>query len=229
MALGALLAPLTEARRWQKVVLGVVFLAVLAGAGYHFVIAPLTSRVTALRSQRESQEQEITRTRALVADLARVRRQAAEVERQLEIAKNKLPTEREMPLLYRALSDAAVQSGLTVTLFHPQVARVRDFYSEIPIAVAAEGGYHEIGDFAARVAALARATRIGELKLTGVAAEVPRPAPRPPGQPAADAAKKPRPTLRAEITLLTYVYRPVGSPPAPKPAATTKPAEAPKP
>jgi type IV pilus assembly protein PilO len=173
MAVPAFLAPLADAPRWQKFVLGALPLALVGGAGYYLAIAPLEARVATLRGQRASQQAEITRMRAMAADLARLRRQATEIERQVEVAKAKLPTEREIPSLYRTLSEAAVQSGLAVTLFQPQGARVRDFYSEIPIALVAEGGYHDVGDFVARVAALARATTIGELKLTGAAAEHP--------------------------------------------------------
>ena len=219
---------LATAPRWQKLVLGVIGLAALGGAGYLFALAPLQSRVAALRVQRDSPQQEMTRTRSQAADLTRLRREAAELERELAIAKERLPNEREMPSLYRTLSDAAVQAGLAVALFQPQVPRVRDFYSEIPISLVAEGGYHDVGDLFGRVAALPRTTTIGEFKLTGAPPETSRPAPsRAPGAApaAADAAKKPRHALRAEITLLTFVYRPVGSPPAPKPAsAAAKPA-----
>jgi type IV pilus assembly protein PilO len=213
---------LVTAPRWQKLVLGVIGLAALGGAGYFFVVFPLERRVAALRTQRDSPQGEVARTRALAADLARLRREAVELEREIEVAKERLPSDREMPSLYRTLSDAAGQAGLAVTLFQPRAPVVRDFYSEIPISLVAEGGYHEVGDLFGRVAALPRTTTIGEFKLTGMPPEASRPTPsRAPGAApaAADAAKKLRHALRAEITLLTFVYRPVGSPPAPKPGA----------
>ena len=235
MALPAVLDPLVNAPRWIKLVLAGVVVGGLGAACYFFAIAPLESRVAALRTQRAAQEQELSQLRAMAAELVRVRRESAEVERQLEIAKAKLPTEREMPALYRTLSDAAVQAGLAVALFQPQASRTRDFYNEIPISLVAEGGYHDVGDFVGRVAALPRAATIGELKLTGPKPEAPRPtpSPRPAGagrEPAAaDAAKTVRRPVKAEITLLTFVYRPVGSPPAPKPAAPGSKTEAVKP
>jgi len=234
----ALLDPIVTAPRWQKLVLGIIGLAALGGAGYYFAVAPVELRVRTLMAQHESQQQEIVRTRAMVLDLTRARRRAVDVERQLEVAKERLPTEREMPSLYRTLSDAAVQAGLAVSLFQPRPARIRDFYSEIPITLVGEGGYHEVGDFVGRVAALPRTTTIGEFKLTG--AEAPRPPPGPPGArrppvedrgsrgPATGETAK-KPLVKAELTLLTYVYRPVGSPPAPKPAGATPAAAAPAP
>jgi len=221
------------APRWQKLVIGLVALVAFGAAGYFIAVLPVAGRVASLRSQRDTQEQEIVRLRPMMAEVARLRRQAAEVERQLDVAKDKLPTEREIPTLYRTLSDAAVQAGLVVALFQPQAARVRDFYTEIPISVVAEGGYHEFGDFLARVATLSRAAMVSDLKLTGAKPPTPAPATggsvRPPAgsnRPRTSIADttRPRRSVRAEMTLLTYVYRPVGSPPAPKPAgAATKP------
>lgn len=217
MKLPALLDPLLTAPRWVRVLLGLVVVAGVGAAGYLLVVAPIEARVVALRSQRAAQQQELTQLRAMAAELVRVRREAAEVEQRLEIAKAKLPTEREMPALYRTLSDAAVHAGLAVALFQPQASRTRDFYNEIPISLIAEGGYHDVGDFVGRVATLPRAATIGELKLTGPKPDT-RPVTAPKPAAAADASKPPRRPVRAEITLLTLVYRPVGSPPAPKPA-----------
>jgi type IV pilus assembly protein PilO len=238
---------LALAPRWQKLVIGVAALVAFGAAGYFIGVLPVSRRVEALRGQRETQETELVSLRPMTAEVMRVRRETAEIEQRLDAAKAKLPTEREIPALYRTLSDAAVQAGLSVALFQPQAARVRDFYTEIPIALVAEGGYHEFGDFLARVAALPRATMIADLKLTAVKApastaanaaptgglRAPAPgAPRPPASITENV--RPRRSTHAEMTLLTYTYRPLGSPPAPKPpTASGRPegaaAETPKP
>ena len=232
MARPQFLDALATAPRWQKLVVGLVALVAFGAAGYFIAVLPMAGRVASLRDQRDTQEGEIVRLRPMTAEVMRMRREAAEIERRLDVAKNKLPTEREIPALYRTLSDAAVQVGLAVALFQPQTSRVRDFYTEIPLSVVAEGGYHEFGDFLARVAALPRAAMVSDLKLMAAkAAAAPAPAsggrtPVTPNRPRTSIADttKPRRSIRAEMTLLTYVYRPVGSPPAPKPAAAaTKP------
>lgn len=232
MARPSFLDTLAGAPRWQKLVLGFVALAAFSGAAYFVAVLPVQTRVATLHGQRDTQQQELVRLRAQAVDLARMRREASDVERRLEVVKDKLPTQREIPALYRTLSDAAVQAGLAVGLFQPREPRHFDFYSEIPISVVAEGGYHEVGDFIGRVAALPRATMVGELKLAAPKAEPARPVasaatravrlPVDDGRPRAsitDAGKPPR-SVRADMTFLTYVYRPVGSPPPPKPAGT---------
>ena len=231
MARPQFLDALAVAPRWQKLVIGLVALVAFGAAGYFIAVLPVAGRVAALRDQRDTQEGEIVRLRPMTAEVMRMRREVAEIERRLDVAKDKLPTEREIPALYRTLSDAAVQAGLAVALFQPQTSRVRDFYTEIPISVVAEGGYHEFGDFLARVAALPRAAMVSDLKLMAAKAPVtaaPASGGRAPVTPTRSRASiadttKPRRAIRAEMMLLTYVYRPVGSPPAPKPAGATKP------
>ena len=238
MARPQFLDALAVAPRWQRITVGLVVLVAFAAAGYFIAVLPVSNRVSSLRTQRDAREQEILRLRPMAADVTRMRRETAEVERQLNVAKDKLPTEREIPGLYRTLSDAAVQAGLAVSLFQPRAPRTLDFYTEVPISVIAEGGYHEFGDFLARVAMMPRATMVSDLKLFGPrtvapAAAAPAGSSRSPegvNRPRVSVtdASKPRRSVRAEITLLTYIYRPIGSPPALKPAgATTKP-EAPK-
>jgi len=130
------------------------------------------------------------------------RREAAELEARLNALKDRLPGEKEIPTLYRTVSDAATASGLGVALFQPRPPVVRDYYSEIPIALNAEAGYHEFGEFFERVAKMARVVNITEIKLSGL--------------------NRPRIPVRAELVLATYMYRPIGAPPAPKPAGAAR-------
>ena len=114
----------------------------------------------------------------------------------INVLKDKLPTEREMPAFYRSMSDAGIQAGLGVSLFQPRDGVTKDYVVEIPITVNAEGSYHQLGEFLERVARLPRVASLRDMKLGG--------------------QKKPGSPVRAELTLVTYTYRPVGSPPAPK-------------
>ncbi len=197
MALPAFFDPIVNAPKPQKIVLGVVGLAIIGAAAYFLVISPLEIKVAQLRTQEASLQRELVQNRAIVADLARFRKEVVELEARINAIKERLPTDREMPTLYRTLSDAGTEAGLAVSLFQPREAQIKDYYAEIPIVVNAEGSYHRFGEFLERVARLARVVTVREMKLsTGTR----------PGNP-----------VRAELTLATYQYRPVGSPkPGPK-------------
>ena len=206
MAMPTFFAPIANAPRPQKIVFGVMGLAIIGAASWFLLLSPLGVRVEGLRTQHAAIQKDLMQARAIAADVARFRREIAALEKTLAALTARLPNERETPPLYRAVSDAAYQAGLSVTLFQPKEAQVRDYYAEIPIAFTAEGNYHQFGSFLERVARLSRVVNVGDLRVIGVSTsrEV-KTSSAPAGGP-----------VRGELVLATYMYRPVGSPPAPK-------------
>src|SRR5512138_1631432 len=156
MPLPPIFDPIVNAPRSQKLVAGALGAIVIIAAAYFLLLAPAQADVAQLRAQLSSLQTEITRNRAIVADLLKYSREVAELEARLNALKDRLPGEKEIPTLYRSLSDAATASGLAVSLFQPRPPAVRDYYSEIPIAVNAEASYHQLGEFFERVAKLSR-------------------------------------------------------------------------
>ncbi len=197
MPLPPIFDPIVNAPRSQKLVIGIMGAIVIAAAAYFLLLAPAEAEVSQYRGELSSLQSEIVRSKAIVADLLKYRREVTELEARLNALKDRLPGEKEIPTLYRSVSDAATASGLAVSLFQPRPPVVKDYYSEIPITVSAEAGYHQIGEFFERVAKLARVVNVTEIKLGGL--------------------NRPRTPIRAELVLATYMYRPVGSAPPPKP------------
>lgn len=197
--------PIVNAPKWQKMVLGGTGVVIIAAAAYFFLISPIEARISQLTVRQESLQRELIESRRIVADLARFRREIAELEKQIDVMKEKLPTEKEMPTLYRTLSDAAYQAGLGVALFQPREPRVREYFAEVPITLNAEGGYHQLGEFFERIAAFPRVVNVLDWRLSGLT--------------------KGKTTVKADLNLATYIYRPVGAPPPPKaPGARPAPA-----
>jgi type IV pilus assembly protein PilO len=209
MELPAFLAPITNAPRPQKLIFGVFGLAVIGAAAWFLVLSPLSIHVDALTAENDKVQKDLLQARAIAADVARYRREIAILEKTLVALTDRLPNERETPPLYRSVSDAAYQAGLVVSLFQPREAQVKDYYAEIPITFSAEGNYHQFGSFFERVARLPRVVNVGDLKISGV------PPPTDPKQKSTAVGP-----VRGDLTLATYMYRPVGSPPAPKPPGT---------
>src|SRR2546427_5666352 len=156
MALPRIFDPIVNAPRSQKIVAGVTGAIAIAAAAYFLLLAQAQAQVSQLRAELTSLQTEIARSRAIVADLLKFRREAAELEARLNALKDRLPGEKEIPTLYRTLSDAATASGLAVSLFQPRPPVVRDYYSDIPISLNAEAAYNQIGEFFERVAKMAR-------------------------------------------------------------------------
>ena len=209
MALPPPLQNFIDGPKMPKAVLGVVGVAVIAAASYFLLISPTQERIDALTQRKMQVTTEVNQAKAQVAEIERFRREIAELEKRLVLLQDRLPSEKETPTLYRALSSAAEASGLGVSLFQPKEAKPKDVVNEIPITVTAEGSYHQLAKFFERVAALPRVVTVNDFKMSGLV--------------------KSRHSLKADLTLATYMYRSggaagTGAPPSPKPAAAPKPA-----
>src|SRR5262249_8823117 len=144
MPLPPIFDPIVNAPRSQKLVVGVMAAIVIAAAAYFLLLAPSRACDARSRAQLAALQSEVARSKAIVRDLWKYRREVQELEARLNALKDRLPGEKEIPTLYRSVSDAATASGLAVSLFQPRPPVVKDYYSEIPIAVHAEAGYHPL-------------------------------------------------------------------------------------
>jgi type IV pilus assembly protein PilO len=195
----ALLDPITNAPKNQKIALGVMACVVVAALGYFLLLSPKQAERDALRQQSEQVRAELAQAQALEASLRGFRAQAEALRKRLEAAQERLPTEKEMPALYRQISDLAFQSGLAMAVFTPRAPEEKEIFFDVPITVNAEGSYHQFGNFLARMGRMPRIVNLTDWRLLGI--------------------DRPTGTIRAEVTLMTYIFRPEGAPP-PKAAGT---------
>jgi len=184
--------PITNLSRSQKIIAGVVGLAIVAGLGFFLLISPKLSERATLQQQSEALQREVAKARADEINLRPFRAQAQALRVRLQAAKERLPSEREIPRLYRQLTDMAFQSGLQVALFAPKAPQDQDDVAEIPIAVTCEGSYHQLGGFFSRVGHLPRIVDLNDFRLVGI--------------------ERPTGTVRAELTMATYLFRAEGAP-----------------
>jgi type IV pilus assembly protein PilO len=198
MALPAFFNPIVNAPAPQKIVAGIMGLLVIVGVSYVFLLQPVITVVDQLRPELAALEREVAQNRTILANLMKFRQEAAELEARLNALKDRLPSEREMPGLYRTVSDAAASAGLGVSLFQPRPVTTHEVYTEIPITLNGEAGYHQLGEFLEKVARFPRVVTVNEIKMT--------------------TGTRARNPVKTELILATYMYRPIGSPPPPKPA-----------
>ena len=120
MALPPPIQNFIDGPKLPKVVLGLVGVVAIAAVSYFLLLSPVQVRIDALVVKRTQVTAEVNTARAQVAELERFRREIAELEKRLALLKDRLPSEKETPTLYRAVSTAAEQSGLGVSLFQPR-------------------------------------------------------------------------------------------------------------
>ncbi len=193
------LDPIVNAPRPQKLILGAMVLVIVGALGYFFLISGARAERDTLLKENDIRRAEVLKAKADEANLRPFRALAEALRKRLDTAKERLPSEREIPQVYRQVSDLATRAGLGVSLFQPKAAEDRDVLSEVPIAVTAECTYHQLGAFLDRVGKMPRIVSLGEFRLIGI--------------------DRPTGTLRAEMTLATYTFRPEGAPPPAKPGS----------
>jgi type IV pilus assembly protein PilO len=202
--------PIVNAPPHQKLILGTLVLAIVGALGYFLLISGARTERDALFQENEVRRAEVLKAKADEANLRPFRAMAEALRKRLDTAKERLPQEREIPQVYRQVSELALRSGLGVSLFQPKPPEDREVLTEVPIAVTAEGTYHQMGNFFQHVSEMPRIVSLGEFRMIGID--------RGPG------------TLRAEMTLATYTFRPEGAPPPPaKPGTPAAGAPAPAP
>jgi len=194
MALPAALQSFVDGPKLPKVILGLVGLVAIGAGAYFLLLAPVQVRIDALVVKQKQAQDEVNKVKAQVAEIERYKREIGELEKRLALLKERLPSEKETPTLYRAVSTAAEQSGLAVALFQPKAAVPKDVVSEIPITISAQGNYHQLAKFFERVAGLPRVVKMTSLG-------------------------KSKDSMKADLTLATYMYRSAPPPPPAKPGA----------
>ena len=197
------LDPIVNASRPQKLILGTMTLAIIGGLGYFLLISGARAERDTLFEENNVRRAEVLKAKADEVALRQFGPQAAALRKRLEVAKERLPSEREIPQVYRQVSDLAARSGLGVSLFQPKPTEDREVLLEVPIAVTAECTFHQLGAFLERVGKMPRIVSLGAFRLTGI--------------------DRPTGSLRAEMTLATYTVRPEGAPPLAKPGAPPAP------
>lgn len=159
VALGALSPNATIVALW---VIGVV--AVL-GAYYFLFYGPLDeervaeeARSTQLAADLRTQEGALRRYNTDVAELARARQHARDLQ-------NVLPNDADIPGFMRNVNSLAEASGLRIQLIEPVDERVEQYFARIPVKIEVRGSYLALARFFHAVSQLPRVINMENIKL----------------------------------------------------------------
>jgi len=196
--------------RAQLIVFG--FLCVLAFAGaWQVSIGPSSAELETRRAHLAKLETEIVRVQAIADKLPALQREVRSLAVALRETTSAIPEEKDPQDVLRNLYELASDSSLDLARFEPNAIVAKAQYSEWPIKVSFEGGFHDLGRFFDRLASMSRLISVTDLNIK----------------------TKQKPTGRGSVTATclatTFVFRqetaavttPAGGPAAP--AATPAP------
>lgn len=179
----------------QRVVVGVVVAALLAGGFYYGWYADKALERDALVTTLAGLNAQIAELNAVKANLPALEKEVEQLSLRLDQLRRILPPAKETPDLMKRIQALASQSNLKIKSFTPGATVQKDFYQEWPINIEVDGTYPNLATFFDRVGRLPRIVNIGNLRTQ------------------TSTKQTFNNTLSAQYTAMTYVY----SEPAAKP------------
>ena len=98
-------------------------------------------------------------------NLDALKKQKEEVQTYVTQLEKQLPGKAEMDALLTDINQAGVGRGLVIDQFIPGQTETKEYYAELPIAIRVSGRFHDIGAFAADIAALSRIVTLHNLSI----------------------------------------------------------------
>jgi type IV pilus assembly protein PilO len=156
---------------FQKLALSILASLGLLGVYFFTHVLPFgfqneQESLKVLQTTYEKKSTDLARARTTVADLPRFEAEYGQLHEQWLLAAELLPTDKDLPTLLRKISLSGQQTGVTFMTFRPSAPRAEAYYSEMPVSVTVQGGYHQVGSFLAELANLRRIVTVSNIKLS---------------------------------------------------------------
>jgi type IV pilus assembly protein PilO len=154
----------------QKIVLSSLLTVGVLGVFFFTHLLPFTfpnqrEHINVLKDDYERKNTDLARARATVADLPRFEAEYEQLHQRWSLAAELLPADRQLAVLLRKITLAAEQTGVQFMVFKPAGAKSEQYYTELPLQVQVNGGYHQVGSFLAELANMQRIITVSNVKL----------------------------------------------------------------
>ena len=167
------LLELIERRRAFSYTLVVTLIVGLYAFGFYL---PATRDAAEARQQAERLRSERTRLQKTLDASGDLAAATSEVEAALTTARAQLPRQKEIPELLRQVSALGHAAGLDILLFRQEPERRHELYAEVPVQMAARGGYHQLAVFFDEIGRLSRIVNVTDMSIKEAGTAGPRPA-----------------------------------------------------
>lgn len=151
-----------------KVTVLIGLLVIILVAGWWFVWDEQLTELESKQREEETLKQQYLEKKRQAVNLDLYIQQLAEIDRSFGALLKQLPDKSEIEALLVEVNQAGLGRGLQFELFKPGQEQVRDFYAELPITVKINGGYHDLGAFAADIAKLPRIVTLNNIAIAPV-------------------------------------------------------------
>ncbi len=156
------------AHAWPRWVHGATLVAVLLlvlVVGSPLFLVGEVERLASVRDKEAQLRRNFENSMAEMAGLSANRYQREDMEKAIAALLERLPEDADAAGLVEDITLAAAGSALTVRSIALLPEQEAEFHVELPAELAVRGGYHQIGAFASRLAALPRIVTLHDFTL----------------------------------------------------------------
>jgi len=143
-----------------------VVAAIVVVAGWFIELSSQVDDLQAARDKEPTLKAEYKTKLAQAINLDALKKQKEEVQTYVTQLEKQLPGKAEMAALLTDINQAGVGRGLVIDQFIPGQTATKEYYAELPIAIRVTGRFHDIGAFAADIAALSRIVTLHNLSIS---------------------------------------------------------------
>lgn len=141
-------------------------LILLVVSSEFFLLGPAREELGTLSSRTDEIRVLLEKKKKLQTAIRSEREEIRKIEGELSGAQEKLPNQKEIPVLLRRASSLGREAGLNVTLFRQKPEIFRDFYMEVPVEMSARGGYHQVRRYFQSLAIMPRIVTVTNLLIS---------------------------------------------------------------
>ena len=134
--------------------------------GWFLWLSDQANDLQAARDKEPTLKSEYRTKLAQAINLDALKKQKEEVQTYVTQLEKQLPGKAEMDALLTDINQAGVGRGLVIEQFIPGQTETKEYYAELPIAIRVTGRFHDIGAFAADIAALSRIVTLHNLSIS---------------------------------------------------------------
>jgi type IV pilus assembly protein PilO len=138
----------------------------LLGGYWQTYYRPKMKRIAAKESKLADLTRERNQKENIVKEKDKLKEEEARMNADLQGIITKLPDQKEIPALLKAISNMSQEAGLDVLLFKPLGEQSEQFYSKVPVELKFVGSYHKIGMFFYYVGTLPRIVNVENFNIT---------------------------------------------------------------
>jgi type IV pilus assembly protein PilO len=149
----------------QRALVLALLLAMLGVGFYYLVYQPKAAKIKAEQARLTQLTSEVQNLQTIEAQNIKFKRMIAELSGQLDQARQQLPGEREIPILLEQIARFGKEAGIEFISFRPSPEVARDFYNDVPMALALRGPFHNIGLFLDKISHYPRIISVSNLTM----------------------------------------------------------------